>query len=501
MKPLKGKRLSRRAFLRGATAATGGLVGVSAVSTLTTLGCKGQPEMNERIVTGTTSYGGRGSYVRGAPIAEGLARQGMQNGEHAIIYTVFFETAPSRDDTDLEPITNEAIVRRLQEECDGVDFVVRDLTRGATMQSVLNEIKDLKKLHYDGVIICGWPRDYELLRSGLPTINAMVVNDFMNIPYPLYKTNRVIGAFLDPWRFCADPGVSERMFQDLVAKVKLIKALKRMKHERILTVTDSPYVNVTYGDVLKNIPPDYNEKILGVIEETFGVKVTKIGTKEVAEDEDVQNLWRNKSPEANAIAQRWIRNAKKMMNTIESEVIRSAKVYLAMKILMEKYGAAAMAFHIRSLIENPRREDYVTPALATSEFQLHNVVAKCQSHLNILLSEMLLQYAYGRPSMLGDYSVDTYNNTSIVQHCEGPWNPWGDERRVPYFLVDHRERRVRGRSVTGGSAASWILYPGDEPVTMWQIDVLSKEVLMHTGTTVPMLTRSALYGDHFYSMM
>ncbi|MHC4534517.1 MAG: hypothetical protein ACYS6K_11245 [Planctomycetota bacterium] len=487
MKPIKRQRLSRRAFLRGATATTGGLVGVSAVSTLTTLGCQGQPATNKHNIVD--------------PIPRGFMRQSMQNVELTKIYTVFFGTAPSRDDTDLEPISNEAIVQRLHKECDGVNFVVRDVTGGTTIQSVLNEIKDLKKLNYDGVIICGWPRDYELLRSGLPTINVMVVNDFMNIPYPLYKKNQVIDAFLDPWQFSADPAVSERMFQDLVAKIKLIKALKRMKHERILTVTDSPYVNVTYGDVLKNMPTDYNEKILGVIEETFGVKVTKIGTKEVAADEDVQNLWRSDSPEANAIAQRWIHNAKKMMNTIESEVVRSAKVYLAMKILMEKYGAGAMAFHIRSLIENPRREDYVTPALATSEFQLHNVVAKCQSHLNILLSEMLLQYAYGRPSMLGDYSVDTYNNTSIVQHCEGPWNAWGDERRVPYFLVDHRERPVRGRSMTGGSAASWILYPGDEPVTMWQVDVLSKEVLVHTGTTVPMLTRSALYGDHFYSMM
>jgi hypothetical protein len=484
MKPIKVDHLSRRAFLRGAT---GGLAGVSAVGMLTTLGCQNQSVTNEHKLTGS--------------IDKGLTRQSLLNGRHAKIYTVFFGTAPSQDDTDLEPISNEAIVQRLQEECDGVDFVVRDVTRGTAIQSVLNEIKDLKKLHYDGVIIYGWPRDYELLRSGLPTINVMVVNDFMNIPYPLYKKNQVVDAFLDPWRFSSDPGVSERMFQDLVAKVKLIKALKRMKSERILTVTDSPYVNVTYGDVLKNMPPDYNEKILGVIKETFGVQVTKIGTKEVAADEDVRNLWRNKSPKANAIAQRWIRNAKKMMNTIESEVVRSAKVYLAMKILMEKYGAAAMAFHIRSLIENPRREDYVTPALATSEFQLHNVVAKCQSHLNILLSDMLLQYAYGRPSMLGDYSVDTYNNTSIVQHCEGPWNAWGDERRVPYYLVDHRERPVRERSVTGGSAASWILYPGDEPVTMWQVDVMSKEVLVHTGTTVPMLTRSALYGDHFYSMM
>ncbi|MHC4628333.1 MAG: hypothetical protein ACYTDV_15255, partial [Planctomycetota bacterium] len=406
------KRLNRRAFLRGATATTGGLVGISAVSALTTLGCQSQSSINRHNAAPAIDRGGKDGHLTGAPMAEASARQGRQNSELAKIYTVFFATAPSGDDTDLEPVSNAAIVRRLQKECDGVEFVVRDFTQGAAMQSVLNEIRDLKKLHYDGVIIVGWPRDYELLRSGLPTINVMVVNDFMNIPYPLYKSNRIVDAFLDPWRFSADPAVSERMFRDLVAKVKLIKALKRMKHERILTVTDSAYVNVTYGDVLRNMPADYNEKILGAIEETFGVKVTKIGTKEVAADEDVQNLWCNESSQANAIAQRWIRNAKKMMNTIESEVVRSAKVYLAMKILMEKYDATAMAFHIRSLIENPRREDYVTPALATSEFQLHNVVAKCQSHLNILLSEMLLQYAYGRPSMLGDYSVDTYNNTS-----------------------------------------------------------------------------------------
>ncbi len=447
------------------------------------------------------SSGAIGACAFGAPLAEALAPQSTERDLRTKIYTVFLHTAPSRDDTDLEPVPNDDIVRRLQEACDGVDFDVRDFTQGASMVSVLNEMKDLKKMHYDGVVICGCPRDRDMLRSGLPTINVAVVNDFMNNPYPLYQKNRVVGAFLDPWRFCADASVSEQMFRDLVDKILLIRALKRMKSDRILTVTDSPYVNVIYGDVRKNPPAGYNEMILGAIDETFGTQVVKIGTKEVVEDEDIQNLWHNESPKANEIAQRWIRDSKKMINTIESEVVRSAKVYLAMKMLMEKYAATSMAFHIRTLIKNPRREEYVTPALATSEFQLENVVAKCQSHLNILLSEMLFQYAYRRPSMLGDYSVDTYNNTSLVQHCEGPWNPWGDERRVPYILTDHRERRVRERSKTGVSAASWILYPGDEPVTMWQVDVLSKQVLVHTGTTVPMLTKSARYKDHFYEMM
>ncbi len=442
-----------------------------------------------------------GSCAFGVPLATGLAAQGRPGVEPAKIYTVLFGTAPSRDDTDREPMTHDEIVRRLQAACGGVDFVVRDLTRESRLETVLNESKDLSGKGFDGVIIYGWPRDYELLRTGLPTINVAVLNDFMNNPYPLYEKNRVIDAYLDPWRFCADPAVTQRMFTDLVDKISLIRALKRMKTERILTVTDSQYVNVTYGDLLKHMPADYNEKILGVIEDTFGTRVTKIGTPEVVADEYIQRLWREDSPEANEIARRWIRNAEKMIYTTESEVVRSAKVYLAMKRLMEKHGATSMAFHIRTLIKDARPEDRVFPALATSEFQLRNIVAKCQSHLNIVLSEMLLQYAYGRPSMLGDYAVDPYNNTSIVQHCEGPWNPWGGERRVPYILTDHRERRIRSRASDGVGAASWVLYPGGEPVTMWQIDVQSKEVLVHTGTTVPMLSGAKKYDDHLYEMM
>jgi len=447
------------------------------------------------------SSGAFGACILGGLGPVGYAQRAAENQVPAKIFTVLFNIAPSPDDTDLRPISNEEIIRRLGSDCPGVEFVVRDITRGNRLESILSEAKDLKVQGYDGVLVYGWPRDYDLLRTGLPTINVSVVNDFMNNPFPIYRENRVISAFLDPWRFSADPEVPERMFSDLADKIKLIRMLKTMKSEHILTVTDSQYVNVTYGDVLKNMPADYNERIKGAIDSTFGTRVSKISSKEVTEDRDIQNLWRNESREAIEIAQRWIRNSEKMINTIESEVIRSAKVYLAMKLLMQKHEATAMAFHIRTLTKDPRPEDLVYPALATSEFQLENVVAKCQSHLNILLSEMMLQYAYGRPSMLGDYGVDTYNNTSMVQHCEGPWNPWGDDRRVPYIINDHRERRIRSRSMTGVGAGSWILYPGGEPVTMWQIDVESKDVLLHTGPTVPMLHGAKRYKDHLYEMM
>ena len=151
---------------------------------------------------------------------------------------VMFGTAPSQDDTDLRPMTYAEIVQRLQRDCDGVDFTVRDLTAGAKLDAVVSEAKDLKRQQFDGVIIYGSPREYDLLRSGLPTINVAVLNDFMNIPFPLYRSNRTIGAMLDPWQFCADANVSEKMFLDLIAKVKLIRALNAEPSPRAMLDRD-----------------------------------------------------------------------------------------------------------------------------------------------------------------------------------------------------------------------------------------------------------------------
>jgi hypothetical protein len=417
------------------------------------------------------------------------------------IYTIFFYTAPSKDDTNLVPIPNTELVRRLKRDCADVDFVVRDLTASGRMSSVLNEMEDLENLGYDGVLVFGWPRDYQVLRSGLPTINVSIVNDFMNHPVRIYHQNKTVAAFWDPWSFTRSPKVIEAMYGDLIDKIKLIVALKKFKGSTILTVTDSPYVNVMYGDILKDPPDNYNGTILDAIRNTFGVHVKKIGSEEVVNDPHIGALWKGESAAANDIAGMWINDAVKMINTLESEVVRSAKCYLAMKWLMKKYSATAMAFHIRALKRDATPDERVFPALATSEFQKSGIVAKCQSHLNIVLSEMVLQFAYGRPSMLGDFAVDPYNNVSIVQHCEGPWNPWGGDKRVPFIITDHRERRVRARSKPGVGAASWILYPADEPVTIWQLDVLRKELLFHTGLTIPIHSEESNFRDHFWEMM
>ena len=91
----------------------------------------------------------------------------------------------------------------------------------------------------------------------------------------------------------------------------------------------------------------------------------------------------------------------------------------------------------------------------------------------------------GRPSMLGDQMYDIDNLVEIVLHCGIPVNPYGDDRRIPYTIRTHAESPVRDMPEEPGSStgitAEW---PVGEPVTLWEIHNLLKQIRLHTGEVV-----------------
>ena len=396
------------------------------------------------------------------------------------IYTVFLSSGVQHlESTDLKPSTNEEILGKLRSECEGVDFVVGSPTVGA----------EKLKQEFDGVLIFGGLENYKIALTGLPTIIVYNFPEFLHIPHELFREKgKILTACLDRPGTCS-PDITSSMFDDLVEKIRLIQALTTIKESTILSVTDSPYVTSsrgdlthTYdGDIRQLSPQEHNDIFLKAVKETLGANVTKIGTAEISIDEDIQNIDQQKAEE---IAKIWLDESKGMKDTIESEVVKSGRMYLAMRILMDKYGASAIATHIRSLVRNPAPEDMVWPSLGNSELQKNGIVGCCQSHINVVLTHMLAQYAFGRSSMMGDFIVEPFNNVSILMHCGGPWNPRGLDDRVPYIIRDHAERRTSGHLKVGGGACSEVLYPAGEPATIWRIDVQSKLIQFHTGVTV-----------------
>ena len=419
-------------------------------------------------------------------------------GENARIYTVFVNQGCSCPAGGAPEglTTNDEILSKLQSRCSAVYFIAKDLTKaGTNMQAVLDEL-EASRGSLDGVLIFGalGNRDYKLAFTGLPTICIYNLFEWMNIPYKLYstkkensikvgeseyKSGRIITAQLDRRNVCS-PSASAAMLEDLVAKIKIIQSIKKLKESRILVITPLQYLNqVDYqGDRNKHFPKNYNQTYTRELKESLGVELVRIAPQEFYEAFKKVN-----SREAQEIAKRWIHEAQGVKDTTESEVVKTAKSYLAFEALRNRYNCNAVSTHMRSLTRSGKVEDMFWPGLGLMEFQKRGIQAICQEYENIMVAHLLGYYLTGRPSMLGDLMIDTFNNTTILTHCGAPVNPYGDDRRIPYIIWSHAQSPVRGTLKPGSGTGAQVNYPAGEPVTIWKVYVLHKKIGLYTGIT------------------
>jgi hypothetical protein len=394
-------------------------------------------------------------------------------------------------------MTQEQVLEALQTACAGIDL----MEWKGTTEEAHNELENNKN-GYDGVLIIGRiSSNYRLAFTGLPTIVVYNLFEFMDgQPYHLFATGKfpeksilqggidyqdmkILTAQLDR-RKLSDPAVTEAMFNDLVYKIKLIKAVKELKETRILMVKNNPdeiIASVNYrGDRTQSFPANHNEQYIQSLKAMFDVEIVPV---EPAEFFDTYK--KIEIREAEATADAWIEKAT-AVEASRPEIIKTARGYLAMEALREKYDCNAVSTHIRTVSSSDDMKYRYNPGLGLElGFKTRGIQAVCQNYPDILLSQVLAYLLTGRPSMLGDFIYDVANSVEIILHCGIPVNPYGDEPWVPYRIRTHAESPVRDLPDEPGSStgitAEW---PADEPVTLWEIHTLNKKLRLHTGKIV-----------------
>ena len=274
------------------------------------------------------------------------------------------------------------------------------------------------------------------------------------------------------------------MFQDLVYKIRLIQVVVELKKTRILMVknqTNEIIASVNYrGDVNQTFPPDHNERYARNLKELFGVEIVPVEADEFFEAYKNVDL-----KQAEEVAEEWIRGARKV-EAGKSEIIKTARGYLALDFLRTKHQCNAVSTHIRTVTGSGKREDLFNPGLGLElGFKRRGIQAVCQNYPDLLVGQVLGHLLTGRPSMLGDFFYDTYNFVEVILHCGIPVNPYGDDRIMPYTIRPHAESPVRDKPDEPGSStgitAEW---PVGEPVTLWEVHALNREIRLHTGQIV-----------------
>ncbi|MEA3345041.1 MAG: hypothetical protein U9Q78_02140 [Chloroflexota bacterium] len=428
------------------------------------------------------------------------------------IYTVFLSRGYQRGaGRPAEPesfVSNQELLQRLKSECSGVKFIARDVTRDGTKPvSLVKELEELKA-ELDGVVLIGFgagdrARDYRLALSGLPTIVVYNLFEFMNVPYklfatgqeeesvlvgPQYEGGKVLTAELDR-QSLSDPSVSSVAFKDLIYKIKLIQAIRKLKESRILVV--SPHrvlATVDYqDDIRRHLPKGYDQTYTRALKESLGVELVP-----VLPEEFYQAYERTDEQEAKRIGEKWMAQAKKV-EAATSEITKTARSYLAFEALREKYNCNAVSTHMRRLKPTRETKDMFWPGLGLEcGFKTRGIQAVCQNYPNVLVAEMLGYFLTGRPSMLGDLIVDPANSVTILTHCGAPINPYGDERIVPYAIKTHAQSPVRDTQKPGSSTGLQVEWPSGEPVTFWKVYVLHSKIGLFTGEVV---NARSVYGD------
>lgn len=406
----------------------------------------------------------------------------------AKVYTMFLPCyAPQRDE----------ILNRLHARLDDIEFVGLDelaaimSTKGR--EEAYRHIAERRE-ELDGLLVFGGYLDRELTSFGLPVVmvrSLFGVGDWDKGLLSFYKGEKLVTASLSDSDLSLD--VSAARFDDLVAKVNLLVALKRAKGTKLLVVQE-PEILGSYDilgmDFHVPLPHDYDRVYAQTLRE-IGPEVAHASLVEL--NEEIVGV---DEAEASDVADLWIEQAEEVRETNREEILKAARLYLAMERLMEKYRADGIT--IRSLVPWVGGLIDVTPCLANTELNRQLRVGVCEGLVNSAITEMFAMYATGNPSFIGDIlGIDRIHDTVTLAHCQCPINPYGDET-VPHTIRSHalqtaNEMLPADYPEAGSSlgAAVQVHLPLGEPVTALKFNLYDKTIAVSTGVSVS--------GDELYT--
>lgn len=254
--------------------------------------------------------------------------------------------------------------------------------------------------------------------------------------------------------------VSSSKDEDLVRAIRCVYAVKMLRKSRVLLITRRE------ANPAKYLNPSYMERI----REVFGVDV------EYVDYGDVKRLYDEvDAGESERVAESLIRGAREVREPSRGEVVEAARMYLALKKLLEERGANALAIDCLGWLEYGEIPMPMTPCVALSLLNSEGYVAACEADMHSALTMLVFRYLADAPSFISDPVVDTGKNTVIHCHCTAPIKMDG-ESEAPYILRSHAD--------SAGGVSLQVLMREGERVSVGKFIEGLEEFLVATGEVV-----------------
>ncbi|OYT31706.1 MAG: hypothetical protein B6U94_02170 [Thermofilum sp. ex4484_79] len=248
--------------------------------------------------------------------------------------------------------------------------------------------------------------------------------------------------------------VASSNIMDLIDKIKLLEAVLSLKNLRILLIKDTKVSN----------------EYLSKMREKYGVDIVCLDHNVLSKYYDDTD-----TKEAERLADTVISKSVKVVEPSREEIVKAARIYFALKHMLEDYNAKALTMDCLSMIYH--RAIPTTPCLAFSLLNDEGIPAACEADLNSLITMIILKHITGKPSFISDPVPDYSKGCLYHAHCTSATRLKGIGREQgKYYLRNHAE------SLSG--VAVQTLWPVGEIVTSAKIETEENIMLLHTGKIV-----------------
>ena len=209
-------------------------------------------------------------------------------------------------------------------------------------------------------------------------------------------------------------------YTQLAAAIRPFRAIHHLKEAKILNLTT--YSFTEYAEDVKN---------------KFGTEIKKIELEQVLDAYDAVS-----DSKAKAEADRWFKEAVKVVEPSREDVFKSCKLALAFENLLDQEDATVMTVDCYGTMWDKTIKLPAYPCLGFSRLNNMGLGGICESDLRSAMTHILLQGLSGRPGFISDPTVDESDNSIILAHCLGTTKMDGpDKPAAPYKLRTIMERQ------------------------------------------------------------
>ncbi|MCK5175158.1 MAG: hypothetical protein KAR47_17320 [Planctomycetes bacterium] len=253
--------------------------------------------------------------------------------------------------------------------------------------------------------------------------------------------------------------IASSEYDELERAVRLLRVIPMMRHTRILLFP--PARGTEQARSPEKIKERLGADVVVVDEKLFNEMISAVDNKAVKSEAD-----------------RWTRNARRIIEPDEEDISKAARISLALQHLVEQQRAQGLAIGTCM-----RWLDKGFPCLGFTRLRDNGIPAACEGDMDSLLTMLLFQYAVDRPGFQGNATFDTSRNALWTAHCTAPLKMDGpDGKEAAYLLRGHSE-------VKGSGCVPEVQYRVGETITRTKMINLDT-ILASTGRIIEVPKKS-----------